>query len=57
MALSRLKAALNAEKAPPPDEGEDEEVDEPVVNMANRGLPLINLLTAATEADCNVMWE
>ena len=57
MALSRLKAALNAEKAPPPDEGEDEEVDEPVVNMANRGLPLINLLTAAAEADCNVMWE
>ena len=57
MALSRLKAALNAEKAPPPDEGEDEDVDEPVVNMANRGLPLINLLTAAAEADCNVMWE
>jgi len=59
MALSRLKAALDAEKAPPPDEdeGEDKDVDEPVVNMANRGLPLINLLTAAAEADCNVMWE
>ncbi len=56
-ALNRLKAALNAEKAPSPDEDEDENVDEPVVNMANRGLPLINLLTAAAEADCNVMWE
>ena len=61
MALSRLKAALNAEKAPPPDEDEDEDedenVDEPVVNMANRGLPLVSLLSAAAEADCNVMWE
>ena len=57
MALSRLKAALNAEKAPPPDEGEDEDVDEPVVNMTNRGLPLVNLLTAAAGAGCNVMWE
>ncbi len=57
MALSRLKAALDAEKAPPSDEDEDEDVDEPVVSMSNRGLPLINLLSAAAKADCNVMWE
>ena len=59
MALSRLKAALDAEKAPPSDEDKDEDVDvdEPVVSMANRGLPLINLLSAAAKADCNVMWE
>ena len=55
MALNRLKAAIDSEKPSPPvkDEGEDE----PVVSMADRALPLINLLTAAAEAECNVMWK
>ena len=57
MALSRLKAALDAEKASPPVEEEDENADELVVSMADRGMPLVNLLSAAAEADCNVMWE
>jgi len=58
MALSRLKIAINAEKDSPPAEDEDgDDADEPVVNMADRALPLINLLTAAAEAGCNVMWE
>lgn len=60
MALSRLKVAINAEKDSPPvdDEVEDgDDADAPVVSMADRALPLINLLTAAAEADCNVMWE
>ena len=60
MALSRLKVAINTEKDSPPveDEVEDgDDADAPVVSMADRALPLINLLTAAAEADCNVMWE
>ena len=54
-ALSRLKAAIDAEKASPPVEDQDE--DEPVVSLADRALPLINLLTAAAKAECNVMWK
>ncbi|BCB27202.1 hypothetical protein SKTS_20880 [Sulfurimicrobium lacus] len=54
-ALRRLTAAINAEKASPPIE--DSDADEPVVSMANRGLPLINLFTAAAKDGCNVMWK
>lgn len=55
-ALSRLKAAIDAEKAsPPPDKEKD--ADEPVVSMAHRALPLINLLAAAAKAESNVMWK
>jgi hypothetical protein len=61
MALSRLKAAINLEKAssveevlPVETEGEDHE---PMVSMADRALPLIDLLTAAAKAECNVMWK
>ena len=54
-ALSRLTAAIEAEKAAPPVEGKDE--DEPVVSMAHRALPLINLLAAAAKAESNVMWQ
>ncbi len=60
IALDRLKAAIDAEKASPPaqNENEDEEnKNEPTVSMANRALPLINLLTAAAEAETNVMWK
>jgi len=55
VALSRLTAAIDAEKTSPP--VADKDADEPVVSMANRGLPLINLLTAAAKAGCNVMWK
>ncbi len=61
MALDRLKAAINTEKASSPaqDEKEDEDnKNEPTVSLANRALPLISLLTAAAaaaEAECNVM--
>ncbi len=50
IALSRLKAAIHAEKAPSPVEGEDNE-DEPPVSIDNRALPLISLLTAAADAE------
>ena len=54
-ALGRLTIAIGAEKASLP--VQDKNADEPVVSMANRGLPLIKLLTAAVKADCNVMWK
>lgn len=57
-ALSRLTAALEAQKeASSPVENEDADAEEPVVSMANRAQPLIELLTAAAKADRNVMWK
>ncbi|MEQ1667557.1 MAG: DUF1840 family protein [Sulfuriferula sp.] len=56
-ALSRLTAALDAEKTAPPAANKDADADEPVVSMASRGLPLVNLLTAAAKAECNAMWK
>ncbi|MBA3754845.1 MAG: DUF1840 domain-containing protein [Nitrosomonas sp.] len=57
MALNRLKAAINAENASPPVEQEGEDEAERLVSIADRALPVINLLTAAAEAKCNVMWK
>lgn len=54
-ALSRLKAAVGAEKPPAPVTEEEEE--EPSVSMAHRASPLIDLLTAAAKEGCDVMWE
>lgn len=54
-ALSRLKAAIDAAKAPPP--VEDKDADEPAVSLAHRALPLIELLAAAAKAESNVMWK
>lgn len=54
-ALSRLTAAIDAEKSLSP--VADKDRDESVISMANRGLPLINLLTAAVKLDSNVMWK
>jgi len=54
-ALRRLTAAIDAEKSSPPVVRKD--ADEPVVSMAHRGLPLINLLAAAAKADSYVMWK
>ncbi|MDP3334370.1 MAG: DUF1840 domain-containing protein [Methylococcaceae bacterium] len=53
-ALCRLTAAIDAEKSSPPVADKE---DETVVSMANRGLPLIDLLTAAAKSDSNVMWK
>lgn len=54
-ALSRLTAGVEAAKAAPPVDDEDE--DEPQVSLSNRALPLINLLTAAAQEGCDVMWK
>lgn len=54
-ALSQLKAAIGANKASPP--AEDKDADVPVVSMANRALPLIDLLTDAAKSGSYVMWK
>ena len=54
-ALSRLKAAIDAGKGPQP--VEDKNADQPVVSMAHRALPLIDLLAAAVREESNVMWK
>ena len=54
-ALNKLTAAINAQRVTTPFDDQDE--SEPVVSMANRVLPLIELLTAAVKADCDVMWK
>ncbi|WP_370690456.1 hypothetical protein [Nitrosomonas sp.] len=45
MAVNRLKAAINAENSSPPVEKEDED-EQPMVSMADRALPLINLFSS-----------
>ena len=54
-ALSRLTAGVEAVKAAPSVDDEDE--GEPQVSLSNRALPLINLLTAAAQEGCDVMWK
>lgn len=54
-ALTRLKVAIDTVTASPPAPDDDEE--EPVVSIAHRALPLIELLDAAVKADANVMWN
>ena len=54
-ALTRLKAAIDTANDSPPAPDDDEE--EPVVSIAHRALPLIELLDAAVKADANVMWK
>jgi len=55
VALSRLTAGIGAaEEVPSVDDGDE---DEPRVTLSHRALPLINLLAAAVEEGCDVMWE
>ena len=56
-ALDRLRTAVTADSQPTPESTEDGERDEPVVSLSNRALPLIELLGAAANADCDVMWD
>jgi hypothetical protein len=55
LALSCLKVAIDAEKSSPPHA--DKNSDEPAVSMANRALPLINLLAAAAKEETYVSWK
>ena len=57
-ALGRLEAAVAAQgDSPAPGESSQAGDEEPVVSLRHRALPLIELLKAATRAECNVMWE
>ena len=55
-ALDRLQTAIKEEKPSPPLNNDDEDKELPV-SMTDRALPLIELLTAAANAKCNVMWK
>ncbi len=57
-ALERLKTAVAADKAKPPPEPRPRDDDErPPISLANRALPLIELLEAAAERRDGVMWD
>jgi hypothetical protein len=57
-ALERLEAAVEAgEQLPEPEEYAQRDDDEPAVSLPHRALPLIQLLKAAENAKCNVMWD
>jgi hypothetical protein len=61
-ALERLKRGLAAEKLRPRDDSppgrRDADTDEPPpVGLATRAFPLIELLEAAAEQQCDVMWD
>jgi Domain of unknown function (DUF1840) len=54
-ALSRLKAAMESGKEFPPTVNKNS--DEPEVSMPQRGLPLVNLLSAAVRAKSYITWD
>ncbi|MGH8547967.1 MAG: DUF1840 domain-containing protein [Methylococcales bacterium] len=60
-ALFKLKQALEADQATSagskPGPISEDDSDPPAVSLANRAWPLIELLTAAVAAKCNVMWD
>ena len=59
-ALDHLKKAVAANTAvvtDVSDQVEGEESDERTINLTHRALPLIELLTAAAIAKCDVMWD
>ncbi len=57
-ALERLVVAIEKGKSLEPDNTMDDgQDDEPVVNLSQRAVPLIELLKAAARAKCDVMWD
>jgi hypothetical protein len=54
-ALSRLKAAVESGAELPP--AVNRNAEEPEVSLADRGLPLIYLLSAAVRAESFVTWD
>lgn len=60
-ALCQLKQAVEADKAEAAgnhsSQTEEDDSDPSAVSLANRALPLMELLTAAAAAKCNVMWD
>jgi hypothetical protein len=59
-ALANLKSALEQNKiaeSSPAEADADDELEKPVVSIANRAYPLIELLTAAEKNNRDVMWN
>ena len=56
-ALARLKEAVGQEEAEAPEDEEVGESEERKVSIPVRAYPLIELLTAAAEQKCDVMWH
>lgn len=58
-ALDRLKREIDAAKAAQSARGEraDDDRDDPPVSLAQRALPLLELLAAAASRECDVMWK
>jgi hypothetical protein len=58
-ALERLKKAVDAKQVKPVEDSssDDDEQNEPQVDIALRAFPLIEMLTAAAKDNCNVMWD
>ena len=57
-ALARLKQAVAAAKEEPvPRESTQDDPDERPVSLANRALPLLELLAAAAREKTDVMWK
>ena len=58
-AVARLKEQLAAgafeEVDKPSDKGDDE--DRPAVGLRTRAQPLLEMLSAAAEQDCDVLWQ
>ena len=58
VALERLEAAMALEgQSPGPGKPSPVEDEEPAVSLHHRALPVIELLKAATKAECHVMWD
>jgi hypothetical protein len=56
--LEHLVAALEALEEPPvQQQPASQDEDEPAVTLHHRALPLIELLKAAADAECSVMWD
>jgi hypothetical protein len=55
VAIEKLKA--DASLKPSSDDAKQEDWQEKPVTLAQRALPLIDLLTSAAKANCYVMWE
>lgn len=60
-ALNRLQTAVAAQPTMVPKAAnateEDEDENESLIDLAHRAFPLIELLTAAAAAHCDVMWD
>jgi hypothetical protein len=56
-ALERLEAGIAAVEESPQEQAAEDEDGEPVVSLAHRALPLIELLRAAAKENAIVMWN